>query len=76
MSLHRHNVRTPQLTCPFHPRYNPENGGEAAIKAGCRKCQRILTVYQLIGKLDREAYDCLKDLAETLKRIRAERAAS
>lgn len=39
------NIRQ-KLSCPKHPRYNPENGGEGAIKAGCEICSELLQLWK------------------------------
>jgi hypothetical protein len=35
-----------KLTCPHHPRYNPESGGEGAIRAGCQICTEMFSVWK------------------------------
>lgn len=33
------------ITCPTHPKYNPEKDGQAGIKAGCLGCWAVSDAY-------------------------------
>jgi hypothetical protein len=37
--------RSVHVTCPRHPRYNPEREGRGAIRGGCRYCLAIYELY-------------------------------
>jgi hypothetical protein len=34
-----------KLSCPRHPRYNPERGGEGAISGGCVTCTALFGLW-------------------------------
>ena len=34
------------LTCPLHKRYDPTQGGEAAIRGACVRCMGLLELYR------------------------------
>lgn len=39
------------VSCPRHPRYNPELDGESGIKGGCLFCYRLLELLRIAFKL-------------------------
>lgn len=36
-----------KLSCPRHPRYNPERDGEAAIVGGCDICTEMVRLWRI-----------------------------
>ena len=45
-----------KLSCPKHPRYNPESGGEAAIKGGCEICAAMHAAWRKAQQMLEELY--------------------
>jgi hypothetical protein len=51
-----------KLTCPRHPKYNPEVG-QGAIKGGCEDCERILELYTSAIHVRNRVKEKFNDLA-------------
>ena len=51
------------LTCPRHPRYDPQRQGEGGIMGGCRNCYTLLEVVPLVAKFRK----AVSKLGETLQ---------
>ena len=59
-----------KLTCPRHPKYNPELHGQGAIKGGCENCERIYELFISaihIRQRVREKFDELASKPEALR---------
>lgn len=53
-------------SCPAHPRYNPEIGGENKIKGGCVKCRALFEVWEAKRKVE-TALRALQIVAEPFR---------
>jgi hypothetical protein len=60
-----------RLTCPRHPRYNPERGGEAAIRGGCRICTEILQLRAKSTAFQAAVHDVVAAIVTERQRERA-----
>jgi hypothetical protein len=54
-----------KLTCPRHPRYNPELHGQGAIKGGCDDCERIYELFISAIHIRQRVREKFDELAST-----------
>ena len=52
-----------KMTCPRHPRFDPEKHGEAGIRGGCARCHRMLQMFTAAGQF----IDAAEKLAQELR---------
>lgn len=54
-----------KLSCPRHPRYNPERGGEAAIVGGCAICTSLYRLWRGSAALAQEYHEVAEAIVAT-----------
>jgi len=52
------------LSCPRHPRYDPECGGQGAIKAGCDICSQMCRIWRSSLALQQEYHDLAEKIVQ------------
>jgi hypothetical protein len=60
-----------KLSCPRHPRYNPEREGEAGIKGGCMICSELLQLWRQTTAFQEELHGLASRMVAERKRERA-----
>jgi hypothetical protein len=60
-----------KLSCPRHPRYNPDRDGEAAIKGGCEICRDLLQICKECAALEAMVHITAEKIVDERNRVRA-----